>query len=108
VSVSYDIMCATADCTYRQLDHWCRRGYIRVRGWTPAGGNRVGSGNDRRFDDQEVEVVTLMVRLVHAGFVPVKAAEVARVVVERNGRSVRIAEDLVVTDTSREHVEVAS
>jgi len=66
VSVSSDVVCATAGCTYQQLDHWRRRGYIK------------SLGNDRWFDEREAAVITEMTRLIHAGLLPTKASEVAR------------------------------
>jgi hypothetical protein len=57
--------------TYRQLDHWCRKGYLR-----PDGG--VGSGTVRVFSDEESAVAQVMARLVVAGLLPAAAARVAR------------------------------
>jgi len=67
-----DVVCAIAGCTYQQLDHWRRRGYIK------------SLGNDRWFDEQEAAVITVMTRLIHAGLLPTKASEVARRIAEQN------------------------
>jgi len=60
--------------TYRRLDHWCTRGYIRCGFET----GEAGTGHWRTLDGAEVHVVELMVALVHAGVVPAVAATLAR------------------------------
>lgn len=65
--------------TYRQLDHWTRRGYLRPAEPTP------GTGVPRSWPPQEVEVARVMARLVTAGVVPDRAAAVAREHVARGG-----------------------
>jgi DNA-binding transcriptional MerR regulator len=66
-----------AGITYRQLDHWTRRGYLRpvvVR-------NGFGSGQGGRSRDwpaAEVAVACRMARLIAAGLTPEAAAELAR------------------------------
>lgn len=40
---------ARTGCTYRQLDYWCRRGYV------PGHTKAAGSGNRRRFTNADVE-----------------------------------------------------
>lgn len=63
-----------AGISYRQLDHWIRKGYIR-------GGN-PGSGNQREIAEDEMGVLRHMSTLVHCGFVPERAARMAREIVE--------------------------
>lgn len=58
--------------TYRQLDHWVRRGYLR-----PTGGT-CGSGYMRDWTDAEIRVARRMGRLVAAGFRTAAAAGIAR------------------------------
>lgn len=65
-------VCNQTGATYRQLDHWCRRGYLR-----PAG-EGLGQGRPRTWPAEEVRVVAVMVRLVAAGLAPPVAAQVAR------------------------------
>jgi DNA-binding transcriptional MerR regulator len=60
--------------TYRQLDFWSRKGYIKS--------GTSGSGIARSFSSVEKDIVRLMGRLVRAGFQPRVAAEYAREVVE--------------------------
>ena len=43
--------------TYRQLDHWCRRGFIPGQ---PTMG--IGSGHRRLWTDKQVEEVELLMR----------------------------------------------
>lgn len=56
--------------SYRQLDHWVRRGWIRAA--TP------GTGHRRTWTDDELAVAARMVKLIAAGFTVAKAAEIAR------------------------------
>lgn len=63
--------------TYRQADHWVRRGFIRTTPPNP------GSGRPRRIAESEIAALTTMARLVHAGLTPEIAARLAR---EGNGR----------------------
>jgi len=42
-------VCCLVGITYRQLDYWCRQGFI------PGAAQRVGSGCPRRFDADQVE-----------------------------------------------------
>ena len=60
-----------AGISYRQLDFWVRRGYLR-----PV--HVGGSGTYRQWPDEEVRVAKEMARLVVAGVSPALAARVAR------------------------------
>lgn len=66
-----------AGITYRQFDHWIRRGYIK--GGTP------GSGNARDLDETETAVLALMSTLVKSGMFPARAAQTARTMIEGAG-----------------------
>jgi transposase-like protein len=57
--------------SYRQLDYWCRRGYLRPI--TPG-----GSGNPRRWPEAELEVARRMATLVRSGYQAAAAAQLAR------------------------------
>jgi DNA-binding transcriptional MerR regulator len=74
--------------SYRQLDHWCRRGYLKPEA-------NPGSGYGREFSDSEVEVAKLMAQLVHAGFQAGKAAKVARRVKTSGVTRLRIADGVI-------------
>jgi hypothetical protein len=63
---------AEAGVTYRQLDYWTRRGWIR------ADGHGKGSGRPRCWPALERSTATLMARLVGVGFHPAAAAPIAR------------------------------
>ncbi len=63
---------AQAGITYRQADHWCRRGFVRT---TPIDG---GSGRPRHLEPAEQTVLHTMARLVHAGLTPETAGRLAR------------------------------
>lgn len=58
--------------TYRQFDHWIRRGYLKPIEPTP------GSGNGRWWPPGELAIAARMARLVHAGFRTDAAANLAR------------------------------
>lgn len=57
------------EITPRQLDHWCRRGFVPGQEVNP------GSGRHREFGEAQVKHLRLMSVLVRHGFVPAKAAE---------------------------------
>lgn len=58
--------------TYRQVDFWVRRGYLRPDDAQP------GSGYARQWSDEELAVGARMARLVAAGLTPAVASKVAR------------------------------
>lgn len=62
--------------TYRQLDYWCRTGYLHPSTANP------GSGYQRSFPADEVEIARLMVLLTGAGVEAKAAARAAREGVE--------------------------
>lgn len=64
-----------AGITYRQLDHWIRKGYVN--------GSLPGQGNPRRIPEPEADIVRDMAALVRAGFRPEVAARIARDSMER-------------------------
>lgn len=69
--------------TYRQVDTWCRAGYIHaipyrtgIHSHEPATDSK--QGRLRRLPDREADVLRLMARLVTAGLYPATAAKAAR------------------------------
>lgn len=74
--------------TYRQLDHWITRGYLRPE-------NKPGSGTEREFSEREIEVAKLMAALVNAGFRAEKAAKTARYVLAEGIVRLRLADNIV-------------
>jgi len=73
--LSSDEVAEYAGITYRQLDHWLRRGYIPAPGTTSG---ETGSGNRRRWTQAEADRVALMASLVGEGLtVPAAAARAA-------------------------------
>lgn len=62
-----------AGITYRQLDLWCRSGYLGERH-----ARAFGSGHQREFYAGDVRVVLWIASLVSAGFRPAAAAAIAR------------------------------
>lgn len=57
--------------TYRQLDFWCRKGYILQQG-------AAGSGFSRQIPESERPVLQLMARLVRIGLPAEQASKIAR------------------------------
>jgi hypothetical protein len=56
--------------TYRRIDYWLRKGYIKGKG--------KGSGYLREVDENEEMILHLMIRLTDAGLVVEAAAIAAR------------------------------
>jgi hypothetical protein len=65
-----DTVLRRTGATYRQLDHWCTRKYIRP-------GN-PGTGTSREWPESEIKVAQLMVRMTAAGIPPRLAVRIAR------------------------------
>ena len=65
-------VCRLAEISYRQLDYWVRKGYLRPD--RPA----AGSGTQRGFSPAEVAVARRIVQLVSFGLPPGDAADAAR------------------------------
>jgi hypothetical protein len=64
-----------AGITYRQLDWWCRQGYVHA----PSG----GSGYRRSIPEHEMQVLQRMGRLVKTGLAVNVAAGAARFMTDR-------------------------
>lgn len=79
MSTRMDLLLSRAGISYRQLDYWNRRGFIRPR--------RVaeGSGSRRDYGAEEERVLLRMGRLVKAGIAPDVAARIARNSVIKGG-----------------------
>lgn len=58
--------------TYRQLDHWTRRRYLRAH--NPG----AGTGHTRLWPRREADVADIMLRLTDAGILPSVATGIAR------------------------------
>lgn len=65
------VLAEIPDLTYRRLDHWCSKGWLRPD-------HRGGTGYARTFTGDEVQVARIMVRLIAAGLTPSAAARIAR------------------------------
>jgi DNA-binding transcriptional MerR regulator len=85
---------ALAGVSYRQVNHWQRRGWVRAE--HP---NGDGSGRPYLMTDEEVRLLVLMGRLVRAGFTPERAAGLVRGSLGLNG-IVTLGKDLVLEDRS--------
>lgn len=73
-----------AGLSYRQVDYWARRGYLR-----PLGGG--GSGNYRTWPESEVQIGLRMAILIQGGYTPAAAARLARHGIESAQQEVRTA-----------------
>ena len=67
-------VCQRTGATYRQLDYWCRRGWLNPG---RVGYSVNGSGSPRDWTPGEIRRARIMARLVRAGLNPAVAAEVA-------------------------------
>jgi hypothetical protein len=68
-------VCQRTGATYRQLDYWCRQGWLHP---DRVGYSVNGSGSPRDWPLSEIRAARTMARLVAAGLSPPVAAEVAR------------------------------
>jgi len=59
-----------AGITYRQMDHWIRRGYIAA--------SCPGSGHEREITERQAAIAKHMGELTKAGMKPAAAAQYAR------------------------------
>lgn len=73
VTTTGDAVFATG-ATYRQLDHWINRGWLRV----PHRPGGTGSGYHRHWTTEELAVAATMARLVKARIPPDVAERIAR------------------------------
>jgi len=53
-------VCARTGVTYRQLDYWCRTGYMPDH-------EGYGSGSVRQWTEEDVAYLTVFMKLVNAG-----------------------------------------
>jgi hypothetical protein len=78
-----EVLAAHPDLTYRQLDYWLGREYLRT-----AGEPHPGSGIQRSLTTKEVKVLEAMLSLTAVGVQPARASEIARQLVA--GKEVRL------------------
>lgn len=76
-----EILASLPGLTYRQLDHWLTKGYLRASG---------RQGRLRTLSPREVRVLRLMFQLVDAGVSPEQAVKMARSHI-RTGEPIRLA-----------------
>jgi hypothetical protein len=79
---------AASGVTYRQVDFWCRAGYLKPS--TPA----RGFGSVRRFPPSEAQIAAYALELITAGFHAPYALRYARTLVETQA-PVTLADGLV-------------
>ena len=68
-----EILASITGLTYRQLDHWITKGYLRT-----VEGTRRGYGFQRALSPREVRVLRVMHELVQDGVNPEQAVKMAR------------------------------
>ncbi len=71
VGIDSSTLCELLGCTYRQLDHWTRRGYV------PASDPCPGTGVDRVYPLEAIAVAGALAAFVRAGCMPAAAARYA-------------------------------
>lgn len=71
VGIDSSALCELLGCTYRQLDHWTRQGYV------PASDPCPGSGVDRTYPLEAIAVAGALAAFVRAGYTPAAAAHYA-------------------------------
>lgn len=74
---------ALAGISYRMLDHWIRRGWVKPRGGR-------GSGFLRSFTETEAAVVCTAGQLVKLGIVPERATRYAREMTSSGAQSIEL------------------
>lgn len=79
MSTQLDLLLTELNISYRQLDYWCRQGWVHSRyAWKNGEASDGGSGSRRDFTDDEERVLRRMAALVNHGFRPEAAARIAR------------------------------
>jgi DNA-binding transcriptional MerR regulator len=74
-------VCRQTGITYRQLDSWCRHGWLQPENVTKDGRWPVEPGVPgwgRRFSHAELEMARMMARLILLGVTVQQAAKIAR------------------------------
>lgn len=77
-------VCYLGGATYRQLDFWCRSGYLHD--------TADGSGSRRRFTAAELDTVRTVVHLLAAGFTLEAAFGIAARLVAEDRYEARVAD----------------
>ena len=71
IGINSSALCELLGCTYRQLDHWTRQGYV------PASDPCPGTGFGRVYPLEAIAVAAAMAAFVRAGYTPAAAAHYA-------------------------------
>lgn len=72
-------LCRATGISYRQLDHWCRQGYLSAQGQV---GNTPGSGHQREFTTTQVRKARSMKCMIDLGFEVWLAEKVAQLLID--------------------------
>lgn len=88
---------AAEGVSYRQLDYWCRQGYLRVPG--------NGTGNRRQWSATELQVAERMAKLVKVGFTVPAAAEIARQTVNADAAMITLTPGVHLVFGARPSIE---
>lgn len=78
--------------TYRQLDHWCNRGWV-----TPSVADAEGSGSKRRYAPRDVFSVRVMAALMGTGVSGEQAASIVAEIAQRDDHVIRAYPYILVT-----------
>jgi DNA-binding transcriptional MerR regulator len=76
-----------AAISYRQIDHWCTKGWL-----VPIGrqSQNPGSGKDREFSQEQADKARLMSCLVSLGFATERAEKIAHLTVHKDAKRLYI------------------
>lgn len=95
-------MLAYAGISYRQLDHWCTKGWIDTIG---RGTRNPGSGQQREFTTEQANKAKLMWCLSLTGFKTDVAERIANHAVKQNVKSFHLGHGVTVLIEPHTHKE---
>lgn len=89
-----------AGISYRQLDHYLRKGWVTSR-------HDGGSGNNRDFTQSEADVIIRAGSLIAIGLAPEQAIEYARLMVEEGSDAIEVGDWIIARADSDAVVDVS-
>lgn len=89
-----------ASITYRQLDHWCTKGWLVPYG---RGSQNPGIGNDREFSREQADKARLMSCLISSGFVTHQAEKIAQAAAVGHNKHIFIGHGLTLMVEPHNH-----
>lgn len=80
-------LCTYADITYRQLDHWCTKGWLVPMGRQS---QNPGSGRQREFTQKQADKARIMSCLTSIGIATEKAEKIAEYHISKDAKRIYI------------------